>query len=57
VNSGHAGTYYVSAKAGNLTASSNSATLTVQTVTPENLDTDGDGIPNLYETNTGTWVS
>ena len=57
VNSGHAGTYYVSAKAGNLMASSDSATLTVQAVTPENLDSDGDGIPNIYETNTGTWVS
>ncbi len=57
VNSGHAGTYYVSVKAGNLAASSESATLTVRSTTPANLDTDGDGIPNLYETNTGIWVS
>lgn len=57
VNSGHAGTYFVRAKAGGQTLDSNSATLTVQTTTPENLDADGDGIPNIHETNTGTWVS
>jgi len=57
VNTGHAGTYQVKAKAGNLSADSNTATLTVQTTTPANLDTDGDGIPDIYETNTGVWVS
>jgi hypothetical protein len=57
VNTGHAGTYFVRAKAGGLTVDFNTATLTVQATTPENLDTDGDGIPNVHETNTGTWVS
>ena len=57
VNSGHAGSYSVTATAGALQATSNSATLTVQATTPENLDADGDGIPNLHETNTHTWVS
>jgi len=57
VNSGHGGSYQVKAMAGALQATSNSAILTVQTTTPENLDADGDGIPNIYETNTGNWVS
>ena len=57
VNTGHAGIYFVRAKAGNLTADSNPATLVVQATTPANLDSDGDGIPDIYETNTGIWVS
>jgi hypothetical protein len=57
VNSGHAGSYFVRAKAGGQTVDSNTATLTVQAVTPATLDNDSDGIPNIHETNTGTWVS
>ena len=57
VNTGHAGTYKVKATAGNLSADSDLATLTVLNGTPANLDTDGDGIPDIYETNTGVWVS
>lgn len=33
------------------------ASVTVQAMTPETLDSDNDGIPNIHETNTGTWVS
>ncbi len=57
VTSDHAGTYFVRAKAGTQTADSNHAILTVQAVTPENQDSDGDGIPDVYETGTGVWVS
>ncbi|MCB1132201.1 MAG: SUMF1/EgtB/PvdO family nonheme iron enzyme, partial [Verrucomicrobiae bacterium] len=57
VNAGHAGTYFVRATAAGLTEDSGTATLTVQVVTPENLDSDGDGVPDIYETNTGEWVS
>ena len=57
VNPGHAGNYVVRATAGNLTADSNPATLVVQNPTPATLDSDGDGISNIYETNTGIWVS
>lgn len=45
VNSGHAGSYFVRAKAGGQTVDSNTATLTVQAVTPVNLDSDSDDIP------------
>jgi formylglycine-generating enzyme required for sulfatase activity len=57
VTSGHAGTYFVRATAGPDTADSNPATLTVQTPTPTTLDTDGDGLPDVAETNTGVWIS
>ncbi len=57
VTSGHAGSYFIRARAGGQTVDSNTATLTVQTATPQNLDADGDGIPNIHETNTGIWVS
>ena len=57
VNTGHAGSYFVRAKVGGQTVDSNTATLTVQAVTPTNLDNDSDGIPNIHETNTGVWVS
>ncbi|MCX6875767.1 MAG: SUMF1/EgtB/PvdO family nonheme iron enzyme [Verrucomicrobia bacterium] len=57
VDTGYAGNYFVRAKAGNLTVDSNTATLTVQTVTPANKDSDSDGIPDIYETGTGVWVS
>ena len=57
VNSGHAGDYFVRASADGEWADSDSATLTVEISTPETRDTDGDGIPDVYETNTGVWVS
>ncbi len=57
VSSGHGGNYFVKVRAGNQSIDSETATLTVQAVTPTNLDNDNDGIPNLHETNTGTWVS
>ena len=57
VATGYAGNYFVRVKAGNQSIDSEIATLTVQTVTPETLDTDRDGISDIYETNTGTWVS
>lgn len=57
VTTGYAGNYFVRVKAGNQSIDSEIATLTVQTVTPETLDTDRDGISDIYETNTGTWVS
>ncbi len=57
VNTGHAGQYKVRATSGGLTEYSDSATLTVQATTPVNQDSDGDGIPDVYETNTGVWVS
>ena len=57
VTMGHAGSYFARAKAGGQTVDSDTVTLTVQAVTPSNKDTDSDGIPDIYETNTGTWVS
>jgi hypothetical protein len=54
VTSSHAGSYFVRAKAGNRTAGSNTATPTVQAVTPENLDTDGAGVNDKRETDPGT---
>ena len=57
VNSGHAGSYYVRASAGSATANSQTAVLTVAVPTPATLDSDGDGLPDVVETNTGVWVS
>ena len=57
VNSGHAGSYYVRATAGSATANSQTAVLTVAVSTPATLDSDGDGLPDVVETNTGVWVS
>ncbi len=57
VTEGYAGTYFVRVRAGDETADSDAATLTVYEETSENRDTDGDGIPDIYETGTGVWVS
>ncbi len=57
VGSGHAGNYFVRATAGDLIANSDSATLTVQTTTPANKDSDADGLPDIHETNTSIWLS
>jgi formylglycine-generating enzyme required for sulfatase activity len=57
VNNGHAGAYFVRAQLRELVVDSETAILTVQTTTPANLDSDGDGVPDIYETGTGVWVS
>lgn len=57
VNEGHAGVFRVRATAGPLSADSDLATLTIRAVTPETLDSDGDGIPDIVETGTGFWSS
>jgi alpha-tubulin suppressor-like RCC1 family protein len=57
VNAYYAGGYHVRATAGGQSVNSDTAALTVQTVTPENLDTDGEGLADVVETKTGTWLS
>ncbi|MCH7225024.1 immunoglobulin domain-containing protein [Haloferula sp. A504] len=63
VNAGHAGGYFVRATVDrtspleDLIADSEVATLTVQEEAPKNVDSDGDGVPDIHETNTGVWVS
>ncbi len=57
VNTGHAGSYMVRARAGLLEDFSDHAQLVVTVPVPENLDSDGDGVPDIYETGTGVWVS
>jgi Immunoglobulin domain len=47
VTSGFAGNYFVRVKAGNQSIDSDIASLTVQSVTPETLDSDRDGVPDI----------
>ena len=55
VNTSHAGEYKVKLTAGSQTMESQTATLTIQTA--GTLDSDGDGLPDSIETNSGVWVS